>query len=88
MPRFPSPWQRPRPTEEWGWAGGAPAYLAAGLISLSRLEKNEHFLSDVLFEAGLGIASGRAVARAHQPKERVSVRLVPLPGGATVILRF
>jgi len=74
--------------DEWGWAGGVTGYLAAGVIALSRLEKNKHYLSDLVFGAGLGIASGRAVARAHKPKERVSARLVPLPGGVAMVLRF
>ena len=74
--------------EEWGWAGGVPAYLAAAVISLSRLERNKHYLSDVVFGAGLGIASGRAVARAHRAKEGASARLLPLPGGAALVVRF
>lgn len=40
-----------------------PAYLTAGLIGVSRLEKNKHFLSDVVAGATLGYIVGRTVIR-------------------------
>jgi membrane-associated phospholipid phosphatase len=42
---------------------GVPAYMAAGLIGVSRLEKNAHHLSDVLAGATLGYVVGRTVVR-------------------------
>ncbi|MFB3141582.1 MAG: hypothetical protein ACE1Z2_02115 [Acidobacteriota bacterium] len=40
-----------------------PAYLTAGLIGVSRLEKNKHFLSDVVAGATLVYIVGRTVIR-------------------------
>jgi len=40
-----------------------PAYLTAGLIGVSRLEKNKHFLSDVVAGATLGYIVGKTVIR-------------------------
>ncbi len=40
-----------------------PAYLTAGLIGVSRLEKNRHFLSDVVAGATLGYIVGKTVIR-------------------------
>lgn len=42
---------------------GIPAYVAAGLIGASRLEKNVHHLSDVLAGATLGYVIGRTAVR-------------------------
>lgn len=42
---------------------GIPAYVAAGLIGASRLEKNAHHLSDVVAGASLGYVIGRTVVR-------------------------
>ncbi len=45
----------------YGWRVGAPAYAVATYVAVSRLSENKHFLSDVIFGAGIGIVSGRAV---------------------------
>lgn len=42
---------------------GIPAYLAAGLIGVSRIQSNKHYLSDVLAGATLGYVVGRTVVR-------------------------
>jgi membrane-associated phospholipid phosphatase len=44
-----------------GWKAGVPAYAMATYVAGSRLTENRHYLSDVLFGAGIGIVSGRAV---------------------------
>jgi len=64
----------------YGWKVGAPAYAIAAYVGASRLSENQHFLSDVLFGAGLGIVSGRAVTVGHG---KSTMALVPLgaPGG-------
>lgn len=51
---------------KWGWKVGVPACLFAGFVGYTRMESNKHYLSDVLFGAGLGIASGRAVYRVRK----------------------
>jgi membrane-associated phospholipid phosphatase len=45
----------------YGWRVGAPAYALATYVGGSRLEENKHYMSDVLFGAGVGIVSGGAV---------------------------
>ena len=45
----------------FGWRVGIPAYAAAAYVATSRLSENKHYLSDVIFGAGIGIVSGRAV---------------------------
>jgi hypothetical protein len=42
---------------------GVPAYLLAGVVGYGRLEKNVHYLSDVVAGATLGILVGRTVVR-------------------------
>lgn len=45
----------------FGWKAAVPAYGVATYVAASRLSENKHYLSDVIFGAGLGIVSGRAV---------------------------
>ena len=47
----------------YGWKLGLPSYLLAGAIGVGRMEKDEHWLSDVLAGATLGILVGRTVVR-------------------------
>ena len=47
----------------YGWKVGVPAYVLASGIGLSRIEKDKHYLSDVLAGATLGIIVGRTVGR-------------------------
>ena len=44
-----------------GWKVGLPAYGLAAFVAGSRLQENKHFMSDVVFGAGIGIVSGRSV---------------------------
>ena len=50
-------------TQHYGWKVGVPAYLLASGIGYSRIEKDKHYLSDVLAGATLGILVGRTVTR-------------------------
>lgn len=45
----------------FGWKVGVPAYAMATYVAGSRLTENKHFLSDIIFGAGIGIVSGRSV---------------------------
>jgi len=73
---------------KWGWEVGVPAYLLAGFVGYTRMESKKHYLSDVLFGAGLGIASGRAVykvrRRGHPDRYAFAPFLSPGGGGVTV----
>jgi hypothetical protein len=72
--------------QRFGWRAGLPAYVLASYVGLSRLHRN-HFLSDVAFGAGLGIAAGLAV---NQPSRRAAVSPILAPGvaGVTIGVRF
>jgi membrane-associated phospholipid phosphatase len=49
----------------YGWKAGAPSYLAATAIALSRVSNDRHHLSDVVAGATLGIIAGRTVVRTN-----------------------
>jgi len=68
----------------WGWKAGLPAYLLASYVGATRLHQN-HFLSDVAFGAGLGIAAGLAI---NQPNRRAAISPIVGPGRAGVIVDF
>jgi membrane-associated phospholipid phosphatase len=71
--------------EHYGWKLGLPAFLLAGYTSGSRLIANQHWTSDVVFGAAVGIASGRT-ATLHLRATRVSFAPLPLPGGGGVLV--
>ena len=63
----------------YGWKIGVPSYLLAGLMGVSRIHEDKHWLSDVVAGAALGTIVGRTVVRLNsRPLERVASR------GATV----
>lgn len=63
----------------YGGRVGALAYGAAGLIGLSRMEKDVHHLSDVLAGATLGVLVGRTVVREDgEPLAQPRFGLVPM----------
>ena len=51
--------------KHYGWKVGVPSYLAASAIGFSRIERNKHYLSDVLAGATLGVIAGRTVVRTN-----------------------
>jgi membrane-associated phospholipid phosphatase len=71
----------------FGWRIGAPAYVLAGYVAASRLSENQHFASDVIFGAGIGIVSARAMTIG---KRTAALTVTPLPmrggGGIWVTL--
>ena len=66
-----------------GYRGAWPTFAIAGYVAASRLHDNRHFLSDVLFGAALGVASGWTVVGRHG---RSSYAFMPLavPGGVMI----
>ena len=66
----------------WGWRAGLPAYALASYVGASRLHDN-HYLSDVAFGAGLGIAAGLAI---NQSSWRVAVLPAVGHGRAGVVI--
>jgi hypothetical protein len=49
----------------FGWKAGVPAYAVAAFVGGSRVQENQHYLSDVVFGAALGIAAGRHATIGH-----------------------
>jgi membrane-associated phospholipid phosphatase len=58
--------------QHYGWKVAAPFYALGGYVSLSRMVDNQHWASDVIFGAAVGIVSGRAASFGHGP-HRVTV---------------
>jgi membrane-associated phospholipid phosphatase len=60
------------------WAGPA-LYGAAALTGLARMHSNNHWASDVVMGAGVGLVSGLVVARFHadRPQHWIDRRLLP-----------
>jgi membrane-associated phospholipid phosphatase len=68
-----------------GWKVGVPAAAVATLVSVSRVEQRQHFMSDVAFGAAIGIASGRTVTVGHGGGRRVTIGPTPVPRGVAVM---
>jgi len=69
----------------YGWKLGLPAFLIAAYTSTSRVLDNQHWSSDVVFGAAVGIASGRT-ATLHIRDHRVSIAPLAVPGGGGVLI--
>jgi membrane-associated phospholipid phosphatase len=69
----------------FGYRGSWPMFLAASYVATSRLHEDRHFLSDVMFGASLGVATGWTVVGRHG---RSSYAMMPVPvrGGVMVTL--
>jgi membrane-associated phospholipid phosphatase len=65
--------------QHYGWKIGVPAYALAGLMGVSRIHEDKHWLSDVVAGAGLGYIVGLTVVRVNS---RSVERLAG--GGATL----
>lgn len=65
----------------YGWKAGLPAYAVASAIAVSRLQRDKHYLSDVMAGATLGYIVGRTVVRVNgrplDRSRRVHVSLSP-----------
>ena len=57
--------------ELYGHKVGTAAYLIAGLVAISRINDNDHYLSDVIVGAGLGTVIGRGFAKTYQEKKYI-----------------
>ncbi|WP_157899234.1 phosphatase PAP2 family protein [Luteitalea pratensis] len=62
-----------------------PTFLVASYVAMSRLHDNRHYLSDVIFGAGLGVASGWTVVGRHG---RSTYALTPVPIKGGLMLAF
>jgi len=71
--------------EHFGWKVGVPAFAAAAYTGVERVADNQHWASDVVFGAALGVASGRTIT-IHLRHTKVSAAPVLMPGGLGVTL--
>ncbi len=71
----------------FGWKAGAPAYLAAGFVGLTRVRDGAHWVSDTVFGAAMGLTAGWAVTRGHDSRAW-SITPAPLPGGGAIVVRW
>jgi len=72
----------------YGWKAGVPAYTLASLVAVSRLQRNKHYLSDVMAGATLGYIVGRTVVRVNgkpldTPRAGAHLSLSPVVGRRT-----
>jgi membrane-associated phospholipid phosphatase len=68
----------------YGWKVATPFYALGTYVSASRMVDHQHFASDVIFGAALGIVSGRAASFGHGP-HRVAVSPVAVPRGVAIV---
>jgi membrane-associated phospholipid phosphatase len=62
-----------------------PALAGASYVAASRLVDNRHFLSDVMFGAAIGTASGWTVV-GHQGPNQFTLQPMPVKGGMMIAL--
>lgn len=68
----------------YGIAAGLPAYAVGTFVGWSRIRGNHHWLSDAIFGAAVGLASGRAASHKHNTPW--SIVPVKTSGGAALYL--
>jgi membrane-associated phospholipid phosphatase len=68
----------------FGWKVGVPTAAIGAWVAAGRVQQREHFLSDVVFGAAVGIAGARTVTIGHGSKA-VALRPTPVPGGMALL---
>lgn len=69
----------------FGYRASWPALIGATYVAASRLIDNRHFLSDVMFGAAVGTASGWTVV-GTRGRTRLAVQPVPVRGGVMIAM--
>jgi len=67
-----------------GYRGSWPFFVGATYVGASRLVDNRHFLSDVVFGAAVGMASGWTVVGTQHGANEYTVQPVPVKGGMMI----
>ena len=71
----------------YGWKVGLPAYALASAVAVSRLQRNKHYVSDVVAAAAVGYLVGRTVVRVNGGRpgqdRGVAISVAPLVGRRT-----
>ena len=73
--------------ELYGHKVGTAAYLIAGLVAISRINDNDHYLSDLVVGAGLGTVIGRGFAKTYREKKHIP-NLTINSNGFNIIYNF
>jgi len=73
--------------QRYGWTYGAPAYLAAALVGVSRITGHKHHVADVLAGAGIGIGANLIFTKKYE-KNAVTLTPMPLDSGAGIMLGY
>ena len=68
----------------FGWKIGIPAYALGGYVAASRLQDNQHYLSDVIFGAAIGTVAG-LVIKIHKPVGELTASAAPVEGGVALM---
>lgn len=71
--------------EHFGWKLGIPAFAMASYTAVSRVTDNQHWSSDVVFGAALGMVCGRTVT-VRLRDTKVSIAPVPVKRGGGVLV--
>jgi membrane-associated phospholipid phosphatase len=71
--------------DHYGWKVGLPAFLVASYTAASRVALNQHWTSDVVFGAALGMASARTVTIKFRESRLVVSPVVAGRRGAVVV---
>jgi membrane-associated phospholipid phosphatase len=71
--------------DHYGWKVGLPAFVVASYTAASRVVENQHWTSDVIFGAALGIASARTVTIKFR-ESRLSISPVVAPKSGALIV--
>jgi membrane-associated phospholipid phosphatase len=71
----------------FGWKVGVPAYAIASYVGWSRVQDGQHWMSDVVFGAAVGLAAGHTVALGHRGGAWNVVPMRTSGGGAVLFVR-
>ena len=71
----------------FGWKVGVPSYVVASFVGWSRVWDGQHWLSDVVFGAAVGLAAGHTVTRGHRARDWMVVPVRTSGGGAVHLVK-
>lgn len=71
----------------FGWKVGAPAYAVASFVGWTRVRDGQHWVSDVVFGAAVGLASGYTVTLGHRARDWKVVPVKTSGGGAVFVVK-
>jgi membrane-associated phospholipid phosphatase len=71
--------------QQLGWRIGIPAYVGATYVAISRVSEKQHYLSDVVFGAAVGVASARTLS-VNTRRHAFTIMPSPRRGGAAIFV--